>query len=169
MRTMWKSFVAMGALVALVGCENNRQQQQEPGETGMGQEAGQIGRDVEGGARQLGQEAEQTGEQAQQQVGGEMQQQAGQEQGGVTYEVVRVDRQNQQVILSRAKVGELGAPEGAGGQRQMQSGQELTVSFQDLAKHVGGDKNPEEIAEELHEGENVQVFMRGNKIERITY
>lgn len=160
MRTMWKTFVAMGALVALAGCENNRQQQ-EPAETGIGQETGELGQDVEQGAREVGQETRAAGE--------ELQQQAGMEQNGTTYEVAKVDKENRQVILSRAKVGELGAPE-AEGQKQMQAGQDqLTLSFDELAKHTGGEKRAEEIADELHEGENVQVFMKGNKIDRITY
>lgn len=166
MRTMWKSFIAMGALVALVGCENNRQAQPE-----TEREAEQLGENIEQGTRDLGQDIEQGARDVQQetrQAGEELQQQAGMEQEGITYEVVKVDKEKREVLLSTAKVGELGAPE-AGEQKEMQAGKELTLSFDELAKHTKGEKKAEEIAEELHEGENVKVFMKNGSIDRITY
>ena len=165
MRTMWKSFIAMGALVALVGCETNRQTQPE-----AERETEQLGENIEQGTRDVGQDIERGArdvEQETRQAGEDMQQQAGMEQEGITYEVVKIDKEKREVMLSTAKVGELGAPEA--GEKEMQAGKELTLSFDELAKHTKGEKKAEEIAEELHEGENVKVFMKNGSIDRITY
>ena len=41
----------------------------------------------------------------------------------------------------------------------------MTLTFDELAMHVEGDKGGKEIAEELHVGENVNVFMNDAKMD----
>lgn len=80
---------------------------------------------------------------------------------GLTYEVARVDKDAGEVQLVRkAKDGEIA----------LQAGRELTVTFWELDAFIGGDKSGREIANELHEGENIQVFMDADgKITKLDY
>ena len=49
--------------------------------------------------------------------------------------------------------------------KDLQSGKDtMTLTFDELAMHVEGDKGGKEIAEELHVGENVNVFMNDAKM-----
>lgn len=84
---------------------------------------------------------------------------------GITYEVARVDKEARKVELRKANMLPTVADK-----KDLQKGEMLTLTFDDLATHVEGEKKAEEIAEELHVGENVTVFMDANKkITKITY
>ena len=100
------------------------------------------------------------GEDAQQQAGGKAPKAAyGQKE--LTFEVLGVDRQNQTVYFTRKDLGEIGVQRGEMGEIDpeiwLQSGRDFAMSFQQLEQAVEGAKKGSEIAQELHEGENVTI------------
>lgn len=86
--------------------------------------------------------------------------------GGIPYEVHRIDKEAQKVELRRAD-NKIGTAE----DKELQAGMDaMTLSFMELEQYVEGDKKGEEIADELHDGENVHVFFDTNKkVKKITY
>ena len=86
--------------------------------------------------------------------------------GGVSFEVAKINMDARTVELRRTN----NLP-GVTDKKDLQSGKDsLTFTFDELAMHVDGDKGGKEIAEELHVGENVNVFMNDLKmVTKITY
>lgn len=85
---------------------------------------------------------------------------------GVTYEVAKINKEARTVEVRRAN-----AMPGVTDRKDLPSGKDMIVfTFDELAAKVEGDKPGQEIAEELHVGENVTVFMDANHdIQKITY
>ena len=138
--TIWKAALACGVVAAL----------------------GTLGCERRGENPRVGERLEETTQDT-----GERLSQAGKDlTAGVTYEVAKVDKNAKTVEVRRAN-----AMPGVAEETELQSGKDsITFTFDDLGSKVEGDKPGQEIAEELHEGENVTVFMDENKnVVRITY
>ena len=86
--------------------------------------------------------------------------------GGTSFEVAKINMDARTVELRRTN----NLP-GVTDKKDLQSGKDaMTLTFDELAMHVEGDKGGKEIAEELHVGENVNVFMNDAKmVTKITY
>lgn len=85
---------------------------------------------------------------------------------GVSYEVAKIDKEANTVELRRTN----NLP-GVTDKKDLQSGKDsIVLTFTELANKVEGDKAGNEIADELHVGENVNVFMDAtHNITKITY
>ena len=153
MTTFWKSVIACAAVASLgaAGCEDRNNTGRDTAE--------RLEEDVDRAGERLGETAERA-EQRVEQLGEDLDGKA------VTFEVAKIDKESRTVELHRAN-----AMIGVTDDKDVQSGSDvINLSFDELAQHVEGDKSAEEIAEELHEGENVDVFMDANqKIKKITY
>lgn len=124
--------------------------------------AGALGCERRDEAPRVGERLEQSAEDA-----GDRVAQAGRDlRKGVTYEVAKVDKEGKTVEVRLAN-----ALPGVRDRRDLQSGKDsITFTFDELANMVEGEKPGQEIADELHEGENVTVFMDENRnVVRITY
>lgn len=74
---------------------------------------------------------------------------------GITYKVVKVDRAAQTVVLTRFDKDANKLDD-----KMMQSGRELTLTYGDLEKFdMAHHKAGAEIADKLHDGDKVTVFM----------
>lgn len=86
--------------------------------------------------------------------------------GGVSYEVAKIDKEANTVELRRTN-----SLPGVTDKKDLQSGKDsIVLTFTELANKVEGDKAGAEIADELHVGENVNVFMDAtHNVTKITY
>jgi hypothetical protein len=153
MNDIAKTVIALGAIAALgaLGCERRDDN-----------DSRRIANRAEDKADRAGDRVEDTAERA-----GDRMEQAGKDlTGGVTYEVAKINMDAKTVEVRRAN-----AFPGVTDKKDLQSGKDLIVfTFDELASKVEGDKPGHEIAEELHVGENVSVFMDANhNIQKITY
>ena len=164
MQNMWKAFAAVAAVAAIgaTGCERNDYDRDrtndrierkadraadrtEDATDRAGEKVEQAGRDVKAGAKDIMQDLRD---------------------GATAYEVHRIDKEARSVELRRADA-KIGTRE----EKEMQSGLDsLTLSYAELEQFVEGDKKGEEIADELHDGENVHVwFDASKKVKKISY
>lgn len=141
MKNVWKAVLACGAVAALGAAGCERR----------GAENERIENRPEGALERAEEKVEQAGKEML---------------GGVSYEVAKINMDQRTVELRRTD----GRP-GVADKKEMQAGKDaLTLSFDELAMHVEGDKSGKEIAEELHVGENVRVFYDDSQtVKKITY
>lgn len=140
-----KTVLALGAVTALgaLGCERRSDDARRVAERAE-EKVERTTERVEGAAEKTGERIEQAGKDVM---------------GGVTYEVTKIDKEAKTVEVRLTK-GMPGATEK----------KDLVFTFDELAAKVEGDKPGHEIADELHVGENVSVFMDANhNIQKITY
>ena len=146
MNDMGKAVLAVGAIAALgaLGCERRDANRVED-------RAERTGDRIEDTAERTGERLEQAGKDLTE---------------GVTYEVAKIDKEAKTVEVRLAN-----ALPGVTDRKDLQSGKDMIVfTFDELAAKVEGDKPGHEIAEELHVGENIAVFMDANHtIQKITY
>ena len=144
MKNIWKAVLACGAVATLgaAGCERR------------GAENDRIENRPEG----IEDTVDRTGEKLEQ---------AGKDMfGGESFEVAKINMDLRTVELRRTS-----KLPGVNDKKDLQSGKDsLTLTFDELAMHVEGDKSGKEIAEDLHVGENVRVFYDdSNMVKKITY
>lgn len=161
MRMIWKSMMAVAAVTALTACETNTKSATRDADV-IEKQADRMEKDGDRAEASFDKKAE------------ALRNKADVIEDGVTYEVARVDKAAGKVFLTRKDLGEAGvnkterdenAPE-----TSLQSGRDLTITFMELDKLVEGDKAGNEIAEDLHEGENVTIFMDASgKLTKIKY
>lgn len=141
MKTIWKAALAGGAVATL----------------------GAVGCERRGAENdRIENRVEETVERAEEKI-----EQAGKETlGGVSYEVAKINMDQRTVELRRTD-----HKPGVADKKDLQAGKDtLTLTFDELAMHIEGDKSGKEIAEELHVGENVRVFYDDSQmVKKITY
>jgi len=146
MKTVLKALLACGALAALAtGCDTDKT-------------ASRVEKKTATTADRIEDQLDRTSEKLEQ---------AGKDAfGGVSYEVAKIDPKMRTVEVRRTN----NFP-GVTDKKDLQSGSDsLTFTFDELAMHIDGDKSGKEIADELHVGENVNVFFNDAKmVTKITY
>lgn len=147
-----KTVLAFGAITALgaLGCERRSDDTRRVADRAE-EKAERAGERVEGAAEKTGERIEQAGKEMAR---------------GVTYEVAKIDKEAKTVEVRIAN-----AMPGVTDKKDLQAGKDTIVfTFDELGAKVEGDKPGNEIADELHVGENVSVFMDANhNIQKITY
>jgi hypothetical protein len=143
MKTIWTAVAAV-ALLGAVGCEQRDRDRFED-------RTDRTGDRIEDRLDRTGDRLEQAGKDLT---------------GGVAYEVAKIDKEKGIVEVRRAN-----ALPGVTDKKDLQSGMDsFTFTFAELEMKVEGDKAGKEIADELHVGENVHLFIDGNKnVTKITY
>lgn len=155
MKSIWNVTVACAVVAAFgaFGCERRDYDMNDENDR-IERRADRTEDDVQNTAEDTGDRIEQAGRDARAEF-----------RDGITYEVAKVDKDARTIELRKANLLPTVAEK-----KDLQKGEMLTLTFDDLAKHVEGDKSADEIAEELHVGENVSVFMGADKkITKITY
>lgn len=153
MNDIAKTVLAFGAIAALgaLGCERRDDNDSRRIANRAEDKAERTGERVEGAAERTEERLEQAGKDLT---------------GGVSYEVAKINKEAKTVEVRMAN-----ALPGVTDKKDLQSGKESIVfTFDELAAKVEGDKPGHEIADELHVGENISVFMDANhNIQKITY
>ena len=149
MKNIWKAAVAFSVVAAFgaVGCERR--------DDGVDDRVERKTYETRDELRDVGDRIEQAGKDIRADF-----------RDGITFEVAKIDKEAKMVELRRAN-----ALPGVTDKKDLQKGEMLTVSFAELENYVEGDKAANEIADELHVGENVSVFMdeKTKTIKKITY
>ncbi len=161
MRKILTTLVAVGSIAALAACEQNTKSAQRDAER-LEKEADRIEKMGDTAEKKLDERA------------AAVRDTADAISDGITYEVAKVDKQAGRVHLTRKDLGEPGVNTTEADEKKpevsLQAGRDLQVTFAELEGWVEGDKKGTEIADELHEGENVRVFMDASgKITKIDY
>lgn len=161
MKSIWNVTIACAVIAAFgtAGCERREldRTNDDLDEDRIEQRADETADEVRTGTNELGERTEQAGRDTRAELE-EMQ-------NGVTFEVARVDRGARMIELRKANMLPTIAD-----REDLKEHEVLTLTFDDLAKHVEGDKAADEIAEDLRVGKNMTVFMNADKkITKITY
>lgn len=161
MRNIVGTILAVASVAVLAGCEQNTKPAQREAEK-LEQQADRVEKQGDTVEKKFDERAEAIREKADAIA------------NGVTYEVARVDKQAGVLHLTREDAADSGKNtterDAKDADVALQSGRDLQVPLTELEALVAGDKKLAEIQEDLHEGENVTVFMDGNgKITKIDY
>lgn len=151
MKNIWKAVLACGAVAALGTACDRRDYNDDRVDDRLERKADKTGDRIEDKFDRTGDKLQQAGKDMF---------------GGTSYEVAKINTDARTVELRRTN----NFP-GVTDKKDLQSGKDsLTLTFDELAMHVDGDKSGKEISEELHVGENVNVFLNDAKmVTKITY